>query len=80
MKENWFKHLVNLCKDKNLRSQRNEYYIKKKVHCFVDDTGYTFAFLPTVFYEPWFCRHVHYPIVEIHWLIFHVCFGEWCEK
>ena len=62
---------------KELKSYRKEYKIKPVVKCGADDRDYYFSLAPTITFQPWIYRQPRDWVVDIWWLHFHICVGEW---
>ena len=60
-----------------LRGQRKEYRINPKFVFRWDRNDYMFAFLPTIVWVPWICRHTGFYVIEFWWLNFNIGFGKW---
>ena len=56
---------------------RKNFAIEWCLWAFADNTECLWALLPTIYWEPWNHRIIDYPVIEFHWLIFHVCLGRW---
>ena len=54
---------------------RKRYRIKPRIGVFLD--AELISFLPTIMWQPWKYRHTGLYVVNIHWLVFHICFGIW---
>lgn len=66
---------------KRLKANRKKYRIKPTVSFAMDRNHYGFAFLPTIFWMPWFKRHPDMEgVIDIWWLYFHILIGTWTVK
>lgn len=59
---------------------KEEYKLKPCVTFETDTNYYYFALLPTIVFTPAPYRFLNSCAVEIWWLNFHICFGEWVRK
>ena len=59
---------------------REDYRIKPRMKAIIDKEYCLFSLIPTVIWQPWKYRYPNTYVVDIHWLIFHLCFGFWERK
>lgn len=62
---------------KRTKYLNKHYRLKPGVHFEVDKNDYCFALLPTITFLPAPFRWPGTCAVEVWWLNFHLCFGEW---
>ena len=62
---------------KELKPYRKCYKIKPTIKFGFDDRYYCMSLIPTIIWYPWIFRDPKGSFIEIWWLNFHICIGEW---
>lgn len=62
------------------RKMRADWRIKPYTKLIIDKDDYLFSFIPTIVWQPWRYRYSNTCVIDIHWLIFHLCFGLWEQR
>lgn len=57
---------------------RKDYQLKCRIK-FGCEKDFFFA-LPTVIYIPWKYRYIGVAAIELRWLFFYACYGDWQNK
>lgn len=63
------------------KPNRKDYYIKWTVFFEIDRTSYqVWSLLPTIIWQPWYCRSKGTPIFTLMWFNWNLGIGEWHNK
>lgn len=65
---------------KSCKHMRGDYQIKPKIRFIIDTNKFRCFFLPTILAVPWVYRYPKSCVVEIMWLHFRICIGEFTHK